>query len=67
MPPDPSQSQIARELVEAYAREHRRSGRARRERTPEPPHPLEYDESGLPRPQAKPSFVERVARLLNPL
>ena len=29
-------------------------------------HPLEFDESGFPIPQAKPSFRTRVARLLRP-
>jgi hypothetical protein len=28
--------------------------------------PLEFDESGFPIPQRRASFVERVARLLNP-
>jgi hypothetical protein len=28
--------------------------------------PLEFDESGFPIPQRRTSFVERVARLLNP-
>jgi hypothetical protein len=31
------------------------------------PHPLEYDESGFPLEQRPASFVERVARLRNPL
>lgn len=40
----------------------------RRGRDPaEAPHPLEYDESGFPLTQRNSSFVERVARLLNPL
>jgi hypothetical protein len=30
-------------------------------------HPLEYDENGFPLPQRNSSFIERVARLLNPL
>jgi hypothetical protein len=30
------------------------------------PRPLEFDESGFPIPQRTPSFVARVARLLNP-
>ena len=29
--------------------------------------PLEFDESGFPLPQRSPGFVERVARLVNPL
>jgi hypothetical protein len=29
-------------------------------------HPLEFDESGFPIAQSRPSFVERVARLLSP-
>lgn len=39
------------------------SGRAR---TTEGARPMEFDESGFPLPQRKPSFVQRVARLLNP-
>jgi|Tabmets5t2r1_1033131.scaffolds.fasta_scaffold01484_3 hypothetical protein len=31
------------------------------------PHPLEYDASGFPLEQRTASFVERVARLRNPL
>jgi hypothetical protein len=30
----------------------------------ERPHPLEFDESGFPIAQSRPSFVDRVARLL---
>lgn len=33
----------------------------------EAPHPLEYDEIGFPLTQRNSSFVDRVARLLNPL
>jgi hypothetical protein len=33
----------------------------------EGPRPREFDESGFPVPQRSPTFVERVARLLNPL
>ena len=29
--------------------------------------PREFDENGFPIPQRNPSFIERVARLLNPL
>ena len=32
----------------------------------ERPHPLEYDAGGFPIPQRNPSFVNRVARLLDP-
>lgn len=31
------------------------------------PRPTEFDANGFPVPQRNPSFVERVARLLNPL
>jgi hypothetical protein len=41
-----------------------RSGRAR---ATDGVRPLEFDEKGFPIRQASPSFVERVARLTNPL
>jgi hypothetical protein len=51
--------------VERY---RRRRPSARRGRDgAQPPHPLEFDETGFPLEQRTPSFVERVARLLNPL
>ncbi len=43
-------------------RQARRGGAQRVDR----PRPLEFDESGFPIPQTGPSFLERVARLLNP-
>ena len=54
----------------AGAAEYRRSQRAATRRSADAPdraHPLEFDESGFPIPQRQPSFVQRVARLLNPL
>jgi hypothetical protein len=49
-------------------RYRRRQPSARRGRDrAQPPHPLEFDDSGFPLKQRTPSFVERVARLLNPL
>ena len=54
----------------AGAAEYRRSQRAATNGKPRPTeraHPREFDESGFPIPQRQPSFVQRVARLLNPL
>ena len=54
----------------AGAAEYRRSQRAvtnGRARPMDRAHPREFDESGFPIPQRQPSFVQRVARLLNPL
>jgi hypothetical protein len=54
---------------EAGAERYRRSQvDARRGRTnaADRARPMEFDESGFPLPQRSPSFVERVARLLNP-
>jgi hypothetical protein len=51
--------------AERYQRRQRqlRSGRAA---AVDHPRPLEFDESGFPIAQRIPSFVARVARLLNP-
>lgn len=35
-------------------------------RTTDGARPMEFDESGFPIPQRNPSFVQRVARVLNP-
>jgi hypothetical protein len=50
------------------ARYRRRQAQVRRGRrdTADRPRPLEFDENGFPVAQRTPSFVNRVARLLNP-
>ena len=54
-----------RKRAEYWQRQRRvRSGRAG---TADRPRPLEFDESGFPIAQRNSSFVQRVARLLNPL
>jgi hypothetical protein len=50
------------ERYERYQREVRSGARR-----PPAGRPREFDESGFPVPQRHPSFVERVARQLNPL
>jgi hypothetical protein len=61
-----SDAEVARGKAERYARYQReiRSGNGRANGGPRP---REFDESGFPIPQRNPSFVERIARLLNPL
>jgi hypothetical protein len=56
----------ARVGAERYQRRQRelRSGRTRAR---DGARPREFDESGFPIPQRNPSFIERVARLLNPV
>jgi hypothetical protein len=56
----------ARAGAERYGRRQReaRSGGAR---STDGARPLEFDKSGFPIPQRNPGFVERVARLLNPI
>ena len=51
--------------MERYRRSQGLVRRGTREAA-ERPHPLEFDESGFPIAQSRPSFVERVARLLSP-
>jgi len=60
-----SDAQSARAGAERYQRcqWEIRSGRAGRDRRPRP---REFDENGFPIHQRDQSFVERVARLLNP-
>jgi hypothetical protein len=60
-----ARAQGERESVERYLRSHSQA----RSRSPARlgrPGPLEFDESGFPVAQRRSSFVERVARLLNP-
>lgn len=55
----------ARDGADYWQKQRRaRSGRAG---AADRPHPLEFDESGFPIAQRNSSFVQRVARLLNPL
>jgi hypothetical protein len=52
--------------AERYQRRQRRIRRGRPEAV-DHPGPLEFDRNGFPIAQRSPSFVTRVARLLNPL
>jgi hypothetical protein len=51
--------------AERYQRRQRQVRRGRGAAV-DHPRPLEFDKSGFPIPQRTPSFVARVARLLNP-
>jgi hypothetical protein len=52
---------------DAYQREMRNGNGSRRNGTrPAGARPREFDENGFPVPQGAPTFLERVARLLNP-
>jgi hypothetical protein len=59
------QAQGARESVERYVRSQSQA-RGRSPARLGRPGPLQFDESGFPLAQRRSSFVERVARLLNP-
>jgi len=50
--------------AERYRRRQRQLRRGRTE-TVDRPRPLEFDENGFPVAQRTPSFINRVARLLN--
>jgi hypothetical protein len=52
--------------VERYMR-YQREVRSGKGLTADGARPREFDAKGFPIPQRNPSFVERVARLLNPL
>ena len=52
--------------AERYQRRQREIRRGKG-RDDERPGPQEYDRSGFPIPQSRPSFVKRVARLLSPI
>jgi hypothetical protein len=51
--------------AERYQRSQRQLRRARSE-TADRPRPLEFDRNGFPVAQPRPSFAQRVARLLSP-
>ena len=51
--------------AERYQRSQSQRRRARSE-TADRPRPLEFDRNGFPIAQDRPSFVQRVARLLSP-
>jgi hypothetical protein len=50
--------------AEKYRQRQRQLRRGRTD-TVDRPRPLEFDENGFPIPQPTPSFITRVARLLN--
>jgi hypothetical protein len=62
--------QLERQLLERAGAEryqrYQRDVRSGNGRTGDRARPPEYDANGFPIPQRNPSFLERVARLLNP-
>ncbi len=72
---DQARQRELRDVVEQALREQLATERGRRQQLEmtsggaprgEGARPIEFDESGFPLPQRNPSFVQRVARLLNP-